>query len=320
MARIVVLDGYTLNPGDLSWAPLEALGSCAIHERTPPETVADRLRDAEIALTNKTVLSADTLDRLPALRYIGVLATGYNVVDTEAAAHRGIPVTHVPEYSTDSVAQMVFAHILHFSSRVAEQDASVRAGDWGRCADFSYCLTPLRELAGMSMGVVGLGRIGSAVLRLAQAFGMHTLAYTPRPPTSPPEGVRLVDLDTLFRECDVVSLHCPLTDENRNLVNAARLSTMKFSALLINTARGGLIDEAALADALNRGAIGGAGLDVLAQEPPTDPSPLLTANRCVITPHVAWATRAARSRLLDAAVENVRGFLEGDLHNVVNGV
>jgi glycerate dehydrogenase len=318
VTRIVVLDGYTLNPGDLSWAPLEALGSCSIHERTPPDAVVDRLRGAEIALTNKTVLSAEILAQAPALRYIGVLATGYNVVDVGVAAARGIPVTNVPEYSTASVAQMVFAHVLHHCSRVAEQNASVRAGDWNRSPDFSYCLHPLQELSGMTMGVVGFGRIGSAVARLAQTFGMHVLAHAPRPPPSPPDGVRLVPLETLFRDSDVISLHCPLTDENRMLVNANRLALMKPSALLINTARGGLVDEAALADALHRGAIAGAGLDVLTQEPPRDGSPLLHAENCTLTPHVAWATRAARSRLLQTATENVRVFLAGSPRNVVN--
>lgn len=316
--RIVVLDGFTLNPGDLSWTALEGLGACTVFDRTPPERVAERLSGVSIALTNKTVMDDPVLAALPDLRYIGVLATGYNVVDVAAAAARGIVVTNVPEYGTESVAQFVLAHILRLTSRVTEHAESVRAGDWSRCPDFCYWQSPLSELSGRTLGLVGLGRIGTAVAGLARAFGMTVLAHTPHPPASEADlGVQCVDLDTLFRESDVISLHCPLTEASREMVNADRLALMKPSALLINTARGGLVDEAALAEALRQGTLAGAGLDVLSREPPPPDHPLIGIDTCVITPHIAWATRAARTRLMDTAVDNVRQFLAGAPRNVV---
>nr|VFK38771.1 MAG: glycerate dehydrogenase [Candidatus Kentron sp. SD]VFK43445.1 MAG: glycerate dehydrogenase [Candidatus Kentron sp. SD] len=317
ITRIVVLDGYTLNPGDLSWAELESLGRCEIHDRTPPEETLQRARNAEVVLTNKTVLDGEIIARLPRLRYIGVLATGYNVVDIEAAARRGIPVTNVPEYGTDSARQMVFAHILRFCNRVAEHGERVQRGDWCRSQDFCLPRFPLIELSGLTLGIVGLGRIGTAVAEIALAFGMKVLAYNPSVPAQAPAGVVLTELEPLFRESDFVSLHCPLTPGNRGFVDAGLLGSMKPSAFLINTARGPLIDEYALAAALDEGGIAGAGLDVLAQEPPPMDCPLLTARNCFITPHIAWATRAARGRLMDAAIDNLRAFLRGEWLNVV---
>ena len=314
---IVVLDGHTLNPGDLSWAALEALAPCTVYDRTAPADVSARAAAAEIVLTNKTVLALDALNRLPQLQYIGVLATGYNVVDMAAARERGILVTNVPAYGTPAVAQMVFAHLLHLAQHAAEHGETVVAGDWCRAPDFCYWRYPLVELAGLTMGIVGLGRIGCAVAGLAQAFGMHVLAADPMPPECVPTGVTLVDLDALFAQSDVVSLHCPLTDKTRELVNENRLGLMKPSAFLINTSRGPLVDEVALARALNDGGLAGAGLDVLSVEPPELDNPLLRAANCTITPHIAWATRAARQRLMDVAVGNVQAFLAGQPRNVV---
>jgi len=318
VVKIVVLDGYTLNPGDLDWSGLRALGECEIHDRTPPDQVLARAAGAPIVLTNKTVLSREIIAPLPDLKYIGVLATGYNVVDVAAAKERGIPVTNIPTYGTASVAQMVFAHLLHLTQRVADHAQSVRAGDWARSPDFCYWRHPLVELAGLTMGIVGFGRIGRETGNAARAFGMKVIYHDVfAPKVSVEEGVA-VDLDTLFRESDVVSLHCPLTAENHGLVNRARLALMKPTAFLINTSRGPLVDEPALADALNAGRIAGAGLDVLCVEPPRADNPLLTAKNCFITPHIAWATRAARARLLDTVVANVRAFLAGEPQNVVN--
>lgn len=315
--RIVVLDGYTLNPGDLDWSPLEALGSYAIYPRTPPDQVLGRAMGAEIILTNKTILNRDTIVQLPTLRYIGVLATGYNVVDVAAAKQRGIIVTNVPTYGTASVAQMVFAHLLNLTQHVAAHAESVRAGDWTRSEDFCYWRFQLVELAGLTMGIVGFGRIGRETGKLARAFGMKVIYHDVFAASVPAEEGTAVDLDTLFCESDVVSLHCPLTDTNLGLVSAARLNLMKPTAFLINTSRGPLVDESALAEALNSGRIAGAGLDVLCVEPPSSDNPLLTAKNCFITPHIAWATRAARQRLLETAVANVRAFVQGKPENVV---
>ncbi len=316
--QLVVLDGYTLNPGDLAWDPLHALGDCTIYDRTPPAEVVARAGGAEIVLTNKVVLDAATLAALPALRYIGVLATGYNVVDLAAAAARGIPVTNIPEYSTRSVAQFTFALLLELCHHVGQHARSVREGRWARSIDFSYAETPLLELDGLTMGLVGCGRIGQAVARLAQAFGMTVLAYRPSQ-AAPPPGVTLVDLETLFRQSDVLSLHCPLTADNVGLVNAERLAWMKPGAFLLNTARGPLVDADALADALRAGRLAGAAMDVLSTEPPPADNPLLTAPHCLVTPHIAWATRAARVRLLATAADNIAAFLRGAAVNVVNG-
>jgi glycerate dehydrogenase len=316
--RIVVLDGHTLNPGNLTWDRLKALGPCDIYDRTEPTSVVERASGAGIVLTNKTVVSGRTIAQLPQLRYIGVLATGYNVVDIEAARRRNICVTNVPAYVTPSVAQMVFARLVHFTQHVGEHSQSVHRGDWSRSPDFCYWNYPLLELAGLTMGIVGLGRIGRQTARLALAFGMTVIYFDLKSDLVVPAELVAVDLDTLFRESEVISLHCPLTSDNKGLVNRRRLELMKPTAFLINTSRGPLIDEAALANALNRGRLAGAGLDVLCEEPPRPDNPLLHATHCTITPHIAWATKAARQRLMDTAVSNVGAFLQGNSQNVVS--
>jgi len=315
--NIVVLDGFTLNPGDLSWEELRSLGPCAIYDRTLPAELLGRAADADILLTNKTELTAGTLQSLPKLKYIGVLATGTNVVDLAAARARGIPVTNVPAYSTKSVAQLTFALLLELAQHAGHHAQTVREGRWTRSTDFCYWDFPLIELDGLTLGIVGFGRIGRAVGELGSAFGMKVLACA-RTAGSAPPFASFVELETLFRKSDVVSLHCPLTPQTANLLNARRLSLMKPTAFLLNTSRGPLVDEPALADALNSGRIAGAALDVLSKEPPRADNPLLTARNCLVTPHLAWATRAARSRLMTIAVENVRAFLQGKAQNVVN--
>ena len=316
--QIVVLDGHTLNPGDLSWEPLQALGPCTIYDRTPPGQVATRAGDAEIVLTNKTLLDRALIRQLPRLQYIGVLATGYNVVDTQAASELGIRVTNVPTYGTNSVAQMAMAHLLNLALHVGHHARTVAEGCWSRNPDFCYWDYPLVELESLTMGIIGFGRIGRAMSALCLALGMNVLAYDPQVPLSVPEGVESANLDRVFRESDAISLHCPLTPQTLGIVNAERLAKMKPTAWLINTSRGPLVDEMALADALNGGRIGGAGLDVLSSEPPPADHPLLNAKNCFVTPHIAWATKSARQRLLDTAVENIRGFLDGRPLNVVN--
>jgi len=315
--KIVVLDGYTLNPGDLSWDPLKALGDCEIHDRTAPGEVSARAADAEILLTNKTVIGRDHFPALPKLRYIGVLATGTNVVDLAEARERGIIVTNVPAYATGSVAQLVFALLLECAWHAGAHSESVRGGAWTRSRDFCFWEYPLVELSGLTMGLIGFGNIGRAVARAASAFDMRVLVCVRRPGEAP-AGVQFAGLETVFRESDVLSLHCPLTPETRHLINAQRLAWMKPGAFLINTGRGPLIDEAALAAALNSGRLAGAGLDVLSVEPPSADNPLLSAKNCVITPHIGWATGAARARLMKTVVENVRAFLAGKPQNVVN--
>ena len=318
--KIVVLDGYTLNPGDLSWKALEALGDCSVYDRSAPEEVIHRAIDAEVILTNKTVLSAETIGSLAKLQYIGVLATGYNIVDVEAAGKCGIPVSNVPTYGTESVAQMVFAHLLNLTQNVAYHAQTVKDGRWSKRPDFCYWDTPLIELQGLTMGIIGFGRIGQTTAWLARAFGMKVIAYDVIPPVEMPEGCELFGLEDIFRKADVISLHCPLTQETENLINAERLALMKPTAFLINTSRGQLVDEQALADALNNDKLAGAGLDVLSVEPASEHNPLSTAKSCYITPHIAWATRAARKRLLKVAVDNVAAFLTGKQQNVVNDV
>jgi glycerate dehydrogenase len=315
--RLVVLDGYTMNPGDLNWQPLNDLGDCLIYERTSEEQVLERCRDVEILLTNKVVLSKEHIARLPSLKYVGVTATGYNVVDVSAARSAGIVVTHVPAYSTMSVAQMVFAHILNLTIPVARHADSVRSGVWSRCQDFSFWETPLVELDGLTLGIVGLGRIGRVVARIGHSLGMTVLFSERGSVTEKPVWAQQVDLNVLFGASDILTLHCPLTEATRHIVNRRRLAMMKKSAYIINTGRGGLVDEEALADALNSGQIAGAGLDVLSTEPPPADHPLLTAAHCAITPHHAWATGAARQRLLDIVVDNVKAYLQGAPINVV---
>jgi len=307
--NIVVLDGYTLNPGDLSWDPLRKLGSCEIYDRSSRDEIVPRSASAEIVLTNKVVLNRAYMSAVPRLKYIGVTATGYNIVDVAAARERNIIVTNVPTYGTKSVAQMTIALLLELTQHIGHHAQTVRDGRWTRSPDFCYWDYPLVELDGLTMGIIGYGRIGQAVGELAQAFGMKVIAHSRKSSAQ--------ELEQLFRASDVISLHCPLTPETKHLINKERLAWMKPSALLLNTSRGPLIDEAALAEALNEGRIAGAGLDVLAVEPPPADNPLFTAKNCFITPHIAWATRAARSRLMDASIENVRAFLSGKPKNVV---
>ncbi len=316
---IVVLDGYTLNPGDNPWTELEAFGELAVYDRTPGDQTLERAREADIVLTNKTPLSAETLAQLPRLKFVAVLATGYNVVDVAAARERGIPVANVPTYGTDSVAQFVFALLLEMCHHVAHHNARVKDGEWTRRHDFCFWDTPLIELAGRTMGVIGFGRIGRRVGELAHAFGMRVLAYdtqTGAPPDYQPFAFR--ELREVFAEADVVSLHTPLTAENTGFVNADMLGLMKKGARLINTARGPLIDEQDLADALRHGRLAGAAVDVVSSEPIRGDNPLLTAPNCLLTPHIAWATLAARRRLMKITVENVAAFVRGEPINIVN--
>ena len=317
--KIVVLDGYALNPGDLSWTGMEALGELTVYERTSPSEVLEHSAGAEVLITNKTVITAEHMAALPQLKYIGVLATGYNVVDIDEARNRGIVVTNIPAYSTASVAQMVFAHVLNITQRVGYYATENANGRWTNSVDFCYWDTDLVELDGKKMGIVGLGNIGRATARIAQAFGMEVLVVTSKEQSALPEGMKKVTLDELFAQSDVVSLHCPLTPDTKEMVNAARLQTMKPSAILINTGRGPLVNEQDLADALNEGRIAAAGLDVLSVEPSVTGNPLLGARNCFITPHIAWATKEARIRLMDIAVNNLKSYQEGIIINNVAG-
>ncbi len=314
---IKVLDGYGVNPGDLSWDKFESLGEFTVYERTTAGQVLERSLDADVLLTNKTPLPGELLRTLPHLKYIGVLATGYNIVDILAAQEAGIIVTHIPAYSTNSVAQMVFAHLLSIIQRVDYYTQENRKGRWSTSPDFCYWDMPLSELAGKCFGIVGLGHIGQAVARIALAFGMDVKAYTSKDEALLPQGISKVSLDELFSTCDIISLHCPLNEQTYHLVNATRLKQMKSTAILINTGRGPLIDEKALAQALNNGTIHAAGLDVLSTEPPAPDNPLFGAKNCTITPHIAWATLEARQRLMDIAFNNLFSFLHGTIINRV---
>ncbi len=316
--KIVILDGHTLNPGDLSWAPLEKLGEVERFDRTPAELIFDRASGAAAVLSNKVPLRAATLQRLPALRYIGVTATGVDAIDISAARKLGITVTNVPSYGTESVAQLTIALLLELCHHAGLHSESVRAGEWTQNPDWSYTKAPLMELAGKTLGVIGFGRIGRRVAEIAHALGMSVLAATLRhddPPLYQP--FQWATLNELLAASDVVSLHCPLTPETRGIINAERLALMKPEAFILNTSRGPLIDDAALAAALNHGRIAGAGLDVLPVEPPPAGQPLYTARNCIVTPHMAWATREARARCLATAVENLAAFLGGKPQNVV---
>jgi glycerate dehydrogenase len=315
--KIVVLDGYTMNPGDLSWAPLEKLAPLTVHDRTPDELIIERAAGAEVLLTNKTPLSAETIQNLPDLKYIGMLATGYDVIDIKAAVRNNIIVSNVPAYSTYSVAQMVFAHILNLTLRVADHSQGVLQGKWTRSPDVTYWDYPLIELAGLNMGIVGFGRIGQQTAKVALAFNMNVLVHTIIIPDPPPDNVKFVDLDTLFAQSDFLSLHCPLTDQTRNLVNKQRLALMKKSACIINTSRGPVINEQDLTDALNSEQIAAAAVDVLSTEPPPSDNPLFSAKNCFFTPHIAWATKAARQRLMKTVAENCKAFIQGKPQNVI---
>lgn len=317
--KIVVLDGYTLNPGDLDWRGLEQFGELAVYDRTAEDQIVERSRDAEILFTNKTPLRKHVLQELPSLKYIGVLATGYNVIDTEYAASRGIPVANVPGYGTASVVQMTIALLLELCQNVSRHSDSVHAGEWASCPDFCYWKYPLTELAGKTIGIIGYGSIGRQVGNVAAAFGMKVLGYSrTQTDQSRHSYFRWASIENLLKESDVVSLHCPLFPETKNIINRESLALMKSSAFLINTSRGPLIQEEDLAHALNAGAIAGAALDVLSTEPPLNGNVLINAKNCIITPHIAWATREARLRLMKATEQNLRAFLEGNPVNVVN--
>lgn len=317
--KIVILDGYTINPGDNPWTQVEALGECAIYERTPADLVLERAREADIILASKVKLTGEVIAALPKLRYISLLATGYNNVDVAAAARRGIPVSNVPAYSTESVVQTAFALLLELTTRVGLHDAAVKAGEWVRCPDHSFWKSSIVELDGLTIGIVGYGTIGRAMARVAAAFGMKIIAHAPRIPADPGSvPVNFVPLEELFATADVISLNCPQTPENAGFVNTRLLSVMKPTALLLNVARGGLVNEAELAAALDRGVIAGAGLDVVAYEPMLADNPLLTAANCIFTPHIAWASLAARKRLMAIVAGNIAAFQAGAPRNVVN--
>lgn len=310
--KICILDGYSLNPGDLDWSPVERLGDVTLFDRTPADKIVERAADADIVLTNKVPFSADTLRQLQRLRFICVLATGYNIIDTEAAARQGVVVANIPAYSTMSVAQMAFAHILNITNHVASYAREVADGKWTNCPDFCFWDSALTELAGKTMGIVGLGNTGMATARIAVAMGMKVVAMTSKSADTLPEGITPAPLDDVLASADVVSLHCPLTPSTRHLINAASIAKMKPSAILINTGRGPLVDEQAVADALNGGRLAAFGADVLSQEPPRGDNPLLSARNCFLTPHIAWATLEARTRLMSTATENVRQFIAGE--------
>ena len=323
--KIVEMDGYAANPGDISWEPWYNITTpdgekveFERFDRTPCELTVERAKNADMVLTNKVVFDKQVMEQLPKLKYIGVLATGYNVVDTAEAKKRGIIVTNIPAYSTSSVAQLAIAHLLHITNNVAIHDEAVHKGEWGRCPDFTFTLSPQMELANKSFAVVGLGNTGKATAEIAHALGMKVIAFTSKQQSELPIYINKVSsLEELFSKADVLSLHCPLTPTTKHIINKEHLALMKASAIIINTGRGPLIDEQALADALNDGRIYAAGIDVLTEEPPVSGSPLLTAKNCHITPHIAWATLAARQRLMNIAIENVKAFLMGKPQNVV---
>ena len=316
--KIVYTDAHTLNPGDLDWAPIQSLGDVTLYDRTRPDELVERVKDAQLVLVNKVKLTRETLSQLPNLRYIGVTATGYDIIDVAAARQQGIIVTNVKGYSTNSVAQLTFALLLELTHRAGRHSDSVQSGEWAASPDFSYWKSPLVELAGKTLGLVGYGDIGRRVASIGKAFGMNVLVHRRSMQAEPGENISLVDRETLFRQSDVVSLHCPATADTIGFVNRALLSRMKQTAWLLNTSRGSLLNEADVADALNTGLIAGAGLDVLAIEPPVPNNPLITAKNCIITPHIAWASFEARQRLMHLVADNIRAFLAGSPINTVS--
>lgn len=316
--KIVVLDGHGANPGDLSWAPLEELGSLTVYPRTTPDEVIDHAADADILITNKVILDKKVLSALKQLKYIGVFATGFNTIDIQAAKERGIVVTNIPAYSTDSVAQMTFAHLLNITNRVDHYADESRAGRWSRNPDFCYWDTALPELAGKTIGIVGLGHIGSEVARIAGAFGMNVFAYTSKNAADLPASIRKTTLDGLFAASDILSLHCPLTADTREMINKETLAKMRPGTILINVSRGALVNEQDVAEALESGQLGAYGADVMCEEPPAKTNPLFAQPHAYITPHIAWATVEARMRLMQIAAENIRAFINGEPQNVVN--
>lgn len=317
--KIVILDGFTLNPGDISWDELKKLGDVEVYDRTPENKILERAAGAEVLLTNKTPINKETIEKLPQLRYIGVLATGYNIIAIEEAKKRGIVVTNVPGYSTASVVQMTFALLLELCLHTQRHSDSVKAGKWSASADFCFWDYPLIELSGKTLGIIGFGSIGQKVADIATAFGMNIIGTSRRQTDqSHRKNFRWVELEELLNESDIVSIHCPLVPETNQMINKERLNSMKRSAFLINTSRGQIIVDQDLADALNHGLIAGAGIDVLSQEPPPLHNPLFKAKNCIITPHIAWATKEARSRLMDLATENLASFLAGNTKNVIS--
>ena len=317
--KIIVLDGYTLNPGDLTWDRIKANGELNVYDRTPADEIVERAQGAEIIFTNKTPLTAEVLKNLPGLKYIGVLATGYNVVDTEAAKELGIIVTNIPTYGTAAVAQFTFALLLEMCHHVWAHSEEVKRGAWGNNPDFCFWNYPLVELAGKSLGIIGFGRIGRSVAEIGQALGMNVLAYDSyRDDSLETETLRYAELDELLAKSDVISLHCPLFENNKGMINRNTIAKMKDRVMIINTSRGPLIVEEDLAEALNSGKVAGAAVDVLAVEPPTDNNPLLNAKNCIITPHIAWAPKESRERLMNIAADNLERFLAGNPVNVVN--
>ena len=318
--KIVILDGYTANPGDYSWKALNSFGEVEIYDRTSRDEVIARAKDADMVLTNKVVLKGETLAQLPQLKYIGILATGYNIIDVDETRARGIVVTNVPAYSTDSVAQMTFAHVLNITNRIEHYADQNRKGQWSEAADFCYWDTPLSELAGKTFGIVGLGNIGQKVARIALNFGMRVIAFTSKRAEELPEGVEKANLEELLMQSDVLSLHCPLTENTREMINRQSLAKMKRGAILVNTGRGPLVNEADVAEALAEGRLAGYGSDVMSSEPPKADNPLLKQPNAFITPHIAWATAEARGRLMSTAIENAKAFIAGKPQNVVNGL
>lgn len=316
--KIVVLDGYTENPGDLSWDGLRALGELTVYDRTRPEEAASRIQDAEIIVTNKVPVTRALLDQCTGIRYVSVLATGYNVVDLKAASERGIPVSNVPAYSTAAVGQFTIGMLLEICCQIGFHDRSVHNGDWAACTDFCYWKTPLIELAGKTMGIIGFGRIGRQTGAIARAMGMQVLATGSRPCDEGRAIAEYVDLDTVLRQSDVISLHCPLFPETTGIINKDTIAKMKDGIIILNMARGPMIVEEDLAQALNSGKVYAAGMDVVSQEPIRADNPLLTAKNCFITPHIAWASRECRQRIMDITEQNIRSFLEGNVRNRVN--
>lgn len=318
--KIVNLDGCTTNPGDLSWAGIERLGDYTVYDRTSPDKIIERAKGANALIINKTVITRDILEALkPELEYIGLQSTGYNVVDCEAAKELGITVCNIPSYSTNAVAQLVFAFILQVTNQVAVHSESVREGDWCNCPDFCYWKTPLTELLGKTIGIIGFGSIGRKVAEIAETFDMKVLVYTPRlKDKGSLKSIEFVDLDTLLKHSDIITCHCPLTAETNGLINSENIAKMKKSAIFINTSRGPVVNEQALADALNNGDIAAAGLDVLETEPAREDNPLLSAENCYITPHIAWAAKETRARLLTILENNLKAYIDGNPQNVVN--
>lgn len=316
--KIVVLDGYTENPGDLSWKELEALGELTVYDRTPENLILERIKDAEIVITNKTPITDEMLESCRKIKYIGMLATGYNVVDVDAAKSKGIPVCNIPTYGTAAVAQMVFALLLEICQHVGAHSVSVKSGDWSKNLDWCYWNYPLIELNGKTLGIIGFGRIGQATAKIAAAMGMKVVAYDEHPSETGKQYGEYVSLDELLKQSDVISLHCPLFPSTERIINKENIGKMKDGVIIINTSRGALVDEQDLADALKSGKVYAAGLDVVSTEPIKEDNPLLNCPNSFITPHIAWAPKESRQRLMDIAVDNVKKFLEGVPQNVVN--